>query len=102
MYIHQSELAELEVESRKQRQRTVALLSEKDSEIQELRTRGYHGYESEALRTSWEEGHDGSQQRRQSTEEMEAVARLMNLPGGVKNEAAFLHFAQEKGRMDVR
>ncbi|XP_005111968.1 GRIP and coiled-coil domain-containing protein 1 [Aplysia californica] len=111
---NQKQIGELEVESKKQRQRTVALLAEKDSEIQELRARCGQTSDPDSLRMWSHDGHSGSgygesgqltegseAHQGEFSEELEAVSRLLNLPKGVQSEAAFLHFAQEKGRMEV-
>ncbi|CAG5134442.1 unnamed protein product [Candidula unifasciata] len=102
---HQKEINELEVEFKKQRDRTVAMLAEKDAEIQKLKTVADHNVEPDIFR-HWgqesvdrfvEEGAD----RSCSQEELEAVNKLLELPKGVQNEAAFIHFAEERGRLKV-
>lgn len=102
---HQQEMNELEVELKKQRDRTVALLAEKDAEMQKLKAVAGHTVEADIFRywdqesvdTLVEEGAD----RSGSLEEMEAVKKLLELSKGVQNEAAFIHFAEERGRLKV-
>ena len=129
---HRNEIGELELEARKQRERTISMLAEKDMEIQRLRALtgqgasatgagGYDSYSASNYRSTY--GSDsgfgvGNESNfpyrpsgRTSTgaeaeggtcdEETVAVTKLLDLPKGVQNEAAFLHFAQEKGRMEV-
>lgn len=101
---HQKEIGELEVEFRKQRDRTVALLAEKDAEIQRLKTLTGHSLDSDIFRHGSYDSRelkDVSGGRKGSLEEIEAVNRLLDLPKGVQNEAAFIHFAQERGRLEV-
>ncbi|KAH9509353.1 GRIP and coiled-coil domain-containing protein 1 [Bulinus truncatus] len=107
---HQQEIVQLETESKKQRERTIALLAEKDSEIQKLKTMSGQGMDSDVLR-HWnssfgQQAHDGHMSGKNvdvggHTEEQEAVSQLMDLSKSLHSEAAFLHFAQEKGRMEV-
>ena len=94
----------------------MALLAEKDAEITDLRARSGHSTDPSGLHT-WshaslgasgdlDPGHAGQVtyspgQSRESSEEREAIIRLMNLPKGVQSEASFIHFAQEKSRMEV-
>ncbi|GFO27506.1 grip and coiled-coil domain-containing protein 1 [Plakobranchus ocellatus] len=125
---HRKEIGELELEARKQRERTVSMLAEKDVEIHRLRAftgqgSGAGGYDSYFSSSYWsvhgsDSGCDGHDKKlhyqpsgRSSTgaeaeggacdEEAEAVTKLLDLPRGVQNEAAFLHFAQERSRMEV-
>lgn len=99
---HQKQIGELEVEVKKQRERTVVLLAEKDAEIQRLRSLSGHSFEPDSLR-QWGQLKDSTAQRASSdiSEEQEAVSRLLDMSKNFQNEAAFLHFAQEKGRMEV-
>ncbi|KAK3702795.1 hypothetical protein RRG08_042779 [Elysia crispata] len=129
---HRKEIGELELEAKKQRERTVSMLAEKDMEIQRLRALtgqvasgsgagGYDSYLATSYRSVYssdasvgggnESGFSYRPSGRTSTgaeaeggtcdEEAEAVTKLLDLPKGVQNEAAFLHFAQERGRMEV-
>ncbi|GFR88043.1 GRIP and coiled-coil domain-containing protein 1 [Elysia marginata] len=126
---HRSEIGELELEAKKQRERTVSMLAEKDMEIQRLRALtgqiasgsgagGYDSYLASSYRSTFsndpgvgDSGYSYRPSGRTSTgaeaeggtcdEEAEAVTKLLDLPKGVQNEAAFLHFAQERGRMEV-
>ncbi|CAL1528418.1 unnamed protein product [Lymnaea stagnalis] len=107
---HHKEISQLETESKKQRERTVAMLSEKDSEIQRLKAITGQIGESDHLR-HWslsssiqpDEGtpHGVDSDHRRPSEEQEAITRLLDLSKGIQSEAAYLHFAQEKSRMDV-
>ncbi|BFZ07564.1 hypothetical protein BsWGS_10603 [Bradybaena similaris] len=102
---HQKEMNELEMELKKQRDRTVALLAEKDAEMQKLKSVAghtveadiFHHWAQESVDMLAEEGAD----RSGSLEETEAVNKLLELPKGIQNEAAFIHFAEERGRLKV-
>lgn len=129
---HRKEIGELELEARKQRERTVSMLAEKDMEIQRLRALtgqiasgsgagGYDSYFASSHRSAYSSdagfggGHESGFPYRPSgrsstgaeaeggncDEETEAVTKLLDLPKGVQNEAAFLHFTQERSRMEV-
>ncbi|XP_055880136.1 GRIP and coiled-coil domain-containing protein 1-like [Biomphalaria glabrata] len=104
---HQKEVVQLETESKKQRERTIAMLAEKDSEIQKLKALTGQGLDSDMLR-HWSSGQQffegtlpAEDSKTKHSEEHEAVAQLLDLPKSLQNEAMFLHFAQEKGRMEV-
>ncbi|KAI8726658.1 GRIP and coiled-coil domain-containing protein 1 [Biomphalaria glabrata] len=104
---HQKEVVQLETESKKQRERTISMLAEKDSEIQKLKALTGQGLDSDMLR-HWSSGQQffegnlpAEDSKTKHSEEHEAVAQLLDLPKSLQNEAMFLHFAQEKGRMEV-
>lgn len=119
--LHQKEISQLEGEVKKQRERAIALLSEKDQEIQKLSAFADQGFsavdafsshprrglslssfrqmkELDGMAFENQHSNDGDGT---TSEEIEAVNRLLGLPRGLQNEAAFLHFSQEKARMDV-
>uniref|UniRef100_A0A0B7B5D4 GRIP domain-containing protein n=1 Tax=Arion vulgaris TaxID=1028688 RepID=A0A0B7B5D4_9EUPU len=100
---HQKEIHDLELEFKKQRDRTVAMLAEKDAEL--LQRMSGHSLDLHVFQ-HWNHhavDHipEGSDDKRSSSEELEAVNRLLELPKGIQNEATFLHFAEERGRLKV-
>ncbi|XP_076441642.1 GRIP and coiled-coil domain-containing protein 1-like isoform X2 [Babylonia areolata] len=103
---HQKEVFVLELEAKKQRERTVALLAEKDQEIEKLRSgtthKAEHDFFTKLKDLSLESVRDtDGLLRGESSESDDAVARLLMHPASQGGEATILHFAQEKARQDV-
>ncbi|XP_025105948.1 GRIP and coiled-coil domain-containing protein 1-like isoform X2 [Pomacea canaliculata] len=96
---HQKEIFVLEQEAKKQRERTVALLAEKDQEIENLRSSS-HDYYSRMKDLSLESLHDGDGLLQGEADVNDTVAQLLMQPPA-QGEATLLHFAQEKARQDV-
>ncbi|XP_052231519.1 GRIP and coiled-coil domain-containing protein 1-like [Dreissena polymorpha] len=94
---HQSQLQELEEEMRRQRDRTVSLLAEKEREIELLRATSTQHIQA-VYRSNLEMG--GASSERQTSED-EAVTRLLSMPPGGQGETTLLYFAQEQARKDV-
>ena len=102
---HQKEVFVLELEAKKQRERTVALLAEKDQEIETLRSGSAHKVDHDyylKLKDLSLESVRGDTDGllRGESESDDAVAKLLMHPA-VQGEATILHFAQEKARQDV-
>ena len=101
---HQKEVFVLELEAKKQRERTVAMLAEKDQEIENLRAgsahRSDHDYYVKLKDLSLENMHDSDGLLRGESESDDVVAKLLMHPA-TQGEATLLHFAQEKARQDV-
>lgn len=102
---HRHKMTELEMEIKKQRDRTVSLLAEKDRELEFYKHQNFEGNPYYAhLRNPPDSGasaelpHDLS---RQKTEEEEAVSRLLNLRTLGQNDSNMLFFTQEIARKDV-
>ncbi|KAK7502683.1 hypothetical protein BaRGS_00005933 [Batillaria attramentaria] len=102
---HQKEVFVLELEAKKQRERTVALLAEKDQEIEKLRAsvpqKIDQDYYLRMRDLKLEQIHDGDGLLRGESESDDAVNQLLMHPSGQQGEATLLHFAQEKARQDV-
>jgi hypothetical protein len=120
---HEKEVFVLELEAKKQRERTVALLAEKDMEIDRLRSslpsptlHRSAPTEQDYVQRLKELGLEGVSDtdgllRGETTSEQslseDAVARLFSHSGAVlgvggpQGEGPLLHFAQEKARLDV-
>ncbi|KAK7104743.1 GRIP and coiled-coil domain-containing protein 1-like [Littorina saxatilis] len=102
---NQKEVFILELEAKKQRERTVAMLAEKDQEIEKLRTGSSHKVDHDYYQKLKDLSMDGGQDsdgllRGEGSESNNAVARLLMNPGS-QGEATILHFAEEKSRQDV-
>lgn len=101
---HQKEIFVLELEAKKQRERTIALLAEKDQEIEQLKTATSSRFDSEIYSHmrdfSLESLRDTDGLLQGESESEEAVAKLLMHPAA-QGEATLLHFAQEKARQDV-
>lgn len=100
---HRHKLTELELEIKKQRDRTVSLLAEKDRELDLYK---HHNYENNPyyahLRNPPDAGASAELPQdvnRQKTEEEEAVSRLFSLRS--QNDSNMLFFTQELARKDV-
>lgn len=105
---HRQKISELDVEIRRHRERTIALLSEKDREIATLRLQL-------PARLSETEGRmmfqplvpsspePDSSEVGASSEEISAVAELLrqNPLASIPGDPKLLHFAQEQGRKEV-
>ncbi|KAL4236237.1 GRIP domain [Mactra antiquata] len=98
---HQSQLQEFEEEIKKQRDRTVSMLAEKEHELEMLRASSSQRLQTDYImryRSNPDMG--GASSERQTTEE-EAVNRLLATPPGGQGEMTLLYFAQEQARKDV-
>ncbi|XP_052778184.1 GRIP and coiled-coil domain-containing protein 1-like [Mya arenaria] len=98
---HHSALQELEEEMKKQRERTVSMLAEKDRELEVLRATSTHSLQHDYVvrtRSNLESG--GASCERQSSED-EAVTRLLATPPAGQGDMTLLYFAQEQARKDV-
>lgn len=98
---HHSQLQEFEEEIKKQRDRTVSMLAEKERELEVLRTTSSQRLQSDYL-MRYRANHDmgGASSERQSSED-EAVTRLLATPPTGQGEMTLLYFAQEQARKDV-
>ncbi|XP_045159966.2 GRIP and coiled-coil domain-containing protein 1-like [Mercenaria mercenaria] len=98
---HHSQLQEFEEEIKKQRDRTVSMLAEKERELEVLRSSSSQRIQSDYL-MRYRANHDmgGASSERQSTED-EAVTRLLATPPSGQGEMTLLYFAQEQARKDV-
>lgn len=102
---HRHKMTELELEIKKQRDRTVSLLAEKDRELdlykhQNYETNPYYAH----LRNPPDAGASAELPQdvnRQKTEEEEAVSRLLKLRSLGQNDSNMLFFTQELARKDV-
>ncbi|KAL8590069.1 hypothetical protein ACOMHN_034300 [Nucella lapillus] len=101
---HQKEVFILELEAKKQRERTVGLLAEKDQEIEQLRSGTAHKVEHDLYLKlkdlNLESVRDTDGLLRGESESNDAVTQLLMHPA-TQGEATILHFAQEKARQDV-
>ncbi|KAL5009091.1 hypothetical protein ScPMuIL_014672 [Solemya velum] len=102
----QQEIAELTLELKKQRERTVSLLSEKDSEIEQLRSRTVEGDQIYRVRQQSPDSAAAASHPtevvRYSSQEQEAISRLLGLNSGSGHgETTFLYFVEEQARKDV-
>ena len=91
---------EYEDEIKKQRDRTISMLAEKDREIQSLRATSTQRLETDYLSRYRNPDMAGASSERQSSED-EAVERLLRTPPGGQGEMTLLYFAQEQARKDV-
>ncbi|KAJ8308882.1 hypothetical protein KUTeg_013756 [Tegillarca granosa] len=102
---HRHQISELEIELKKQRERTVALLAEKDREIDILKSTSQQGYENtyySQLRNLPDSGASAEIPRiRSNSSEEEALSRLLNIPPIGQGEQSLLFYAQEQARKDV-
>lgn len=98
---HHSQLQELEEEIKKQRDRTVSMLAEKEREIETFRSTTSQRLQSDYL-IRYRSNHDvdGASSERQNSED-EAVTRLLATPPACQGEMTLLYFAQEQARKDV-
>ncbi|KAK3093734.1 hypothetical protein FSP39_019388 [Pinctada imbricata] len=95
---HQHQVSQLEIEIKKQRERTVSLLSEKDREIEVLRasTPVFDGGYLAHIRNPPDAA--ASEEMQAKSEEEQAVHRLLKMGQG---EANLLYFSQEQARKEV-
>ena len=120
---HNNKISELENEIKRHRERTVSLLSEKDHEIQAMRSTMPDRYDSHYssskqryMSESSEEAQSpaakaavtspfgGSIQGTPQTKDTEAVTQLLaktSLSSGLSGETSLLHFAEEQARKDI-
>ena len=107
---YKQKMADLEGEIRKHRDRTIALLAEKDKEIQTLKANSPERYEAQYMRTyrhqlsSHSPDQDVSVNEAGASSEESAVSELLgrtSVLGGTPAETSLLHFAQEQARKDV-
>ncbi|XP_060588727.1 GRIP and coiled-coil domain-containing protein 1-like isoform X2 [Ruditapes philippinarum] len=98
---HHSQLQEFEDEIKKQRDRTVSMLAEKERELEVLRSSSSQRLQSDYL-MKYRANHDmgGASSERQNSED-EAVTRLLATPPSGQGEMTLLYFAQEQARKDV-
>lgn len=101
---YKQRIGEMEMELKKQRERTVSLLSEKDREIERLKIGNVHSIEGSyfsQLRNPPDSGASAELPQdvlQSKTEEERAVSRLLNLGHG---DANLIYFSQEQARKDV-
>ncbi|XP_052105859.1 GRIP and coiled-coil domain-containing protein 1-like isoform X1 [Mytilus californianus] len=102
---HRHKMNELEMEIKKQRDRTVSLLAEKDRELDFFRHQNFEANPYYPhLRNPPDSGASAELPQdlnRQKTEEEEAVSRLLNLRSLGQNDSNMLFFSQEIARKDV-
>lgn len=104
---HRHQIGELEIEIKKQRERTVALLAEKDRELDILKSTSQQGYENtyySQLRNLPDSGASAEIPRtliQSNSSEEEALSRLLNIPPIGQGEQSLLFYAQEQARKDV-
>ena len=91
---------EYEDEIKKQRDRTISMLAEKDREIQTLRATSTQRLETDYLTRFRNPDMAGASCERQTSED-EAVERLLRTPPAGQGEMTLLYFAQEQARKDV-
>lgn len=97
---HHTQLQEYEDEIKKQRDRTISMLAEKDREIQTLRATSTQRLETDYLAQYRNPDMAGASCERQTSED-EAVERLLRTPPAGQGEMTLLFFAQEQARKDV-
>ncbi len=106
---HKQKLGELESEIRRHRERTIAMLAEKDRELDSLRAKSPDNAESRYTMNTLRQMSPPAEQpiAREigaSSEEESAVSELISrstmFPGSA-GETALLHFAQEQARREV-
>lgn len=102
---HRHKMTELEMEIKKQRDRTVSLLAEKDRELEFYKHQNFEGNPYYPhLRNPPDSGASAELPQdlnRQKTEEEEAVSRLLNLRTLGQSDSNMLFFTQEIARKDV-
>ena len=100
---HQKNIGELQLEVKKQRERTVSMLAEKDQEIQSLRLACGQKLGPEYLDTCSSSLQDGEcvEYTKQHSQEEEAVSKLLDMPSFSQGESTLLYFAQEQARKNV-
>ncbi len=112
---HKQKEADLELEIRKHRERTIALLSEKDKEIELLRAKSPERYESHYVSSfrrtnSQASDSEGSEysitvRKKGSAGDTDAVVSELlaknSLGGSHASETSILYFAHEQARKDV-
>ena len=100
---HKTRLEELEIEIRRHRDRTVALLAEKDRELELLRSHSQEAYQNQYVTTFRQmsvqstESESGDNAR---SRDMDCVSELISKTAPAA-ETSLLHFAQEQARKDV-
>ncbi|KAL3872946.1 hypothetical protein ACJMK2_036116 [Sinanodonta woodiana] len=100
---HHTQIQEMEDELKKQRDRTISMLAEKDRELEIFRATSSHRLDTDYVlryRQNQDFGAASSDLLRQNSEE-EALARLLNPPTTGQGEITLLYFAQEQARKDV-
>ncbi|OWF52312.1 GRIP and coiled-coil domain-containing protein 1-like [Mizuhopecten yessoensis] len=101
---YKQRIGEMDIELRKQRERTVSLLAEKDREIGQLKAGNVHRIEGtyySQLRNPPDSGASAELPMdvlQSKSEEERAVSRLLNLGHG---DANLIYFSQEQARKDV-
>ncbi|XP_041352317.1 GRIP and coiled-coil domain-containing protein 1-like [Gigantopelta aegis] len=100
---HQKNINELQLEVRKQRERTVSMLAEKDQEIQSLRPSCGQKLNPDYLDGYTSSFHDRENPEyvNQHSQEEEAVSKLLDMPSSIQGESTILYFAQEQARKNV-
>jgi len=99
---HKQILSNLEFEIRRHRERTIALLAEKDKDIETLKLLTPEGYESNYLKDY--RGHYEIPESKENTSlpKSDTVRELISYTSSPMNPATtVLHFAQEQARKDV-
>lgn len=103
---YHQEIGELTLELKKQRERTVSLLSEKDSEIEQLRARTVEDDQIFRVRQQSPDSAAAASHPteviRYTSQEQEAISRLLgHTSSNSHGETTFLYFAEEQARKDV-
>ena len=108
---HKSKTAELELEIRRHRDRTIALLAEKDKEIEILRAKTPNQYESQymasirgmpSMNSDDEDTLTQAPQSLLDSQDSSVVNELIKWTGGATTgDTTILHFSQERARKDV-
>ena len=99
---HQHQISQMEIEIKKQRERTVSLLSEKDREIEMLRNAApiYNPGYLAHIRNPPDAG--ASEEAQAKSQEEEAVSRLLKMSSmGQGAEVNLLYFSQQQARKEV-
>ncbi|XP_046568320.1 GRIP and coiled-coil domain-containing protein 1-like [Haliotis rubra] len=99
---HAKQIKEMEYELKKQRERTIAMLAEKDGEIAALKTFTSHNVNPEYV-SDMNECSDVAMEpgKQEDTDGKDAVKELLAQSHGHPGETLLLHFSQEQARRDV-
>lgn len=103
---YQQQVRELEHEVKKQRERTVSMLAEKDRDMQTIRSTYSYRMDSDYSLPNRDVDAEHVDQdfqplfsKKHSVEEV-AVSKLLHMPSNAQGEATLLHFANEQARKD--
>ncbi|XP_071079295.1 GRIP and coiled-coil domain-containing protein 1-like [Haliotis cracherodii] len=99
---HAKQIKEMEYELKKQRERTIAMLAEKDGELSALKTFTSHNVDLEYV-SEMSEYSDVAMEagKQKDMDGKDAVKELLAQSHGHQGETLLLHFSQEQARRDV-